>query len=186
MDTHSNLLDTILHTVYGNTLVEKSVRVINTLVYDYFPCSICLEQTLLTFTLQMAHMAMYGKARDFTKKCYGWRNCAKLGSSVQGQNNADSLALFALALWFVIQGICVTENGNLVSASPDFRECGAMQPALSNQGKAQDQNLAQQAQSPNQANVPVQPFPGTGGGVSNSVMYATYDATSDSEVDISS
>ncbi|KAF2107062.1 hypothetical protein BDV96DRAFT_673776 [Lophiotrema nucula] len=106
------------------------------------------EQKLLTEISQLTHLPNYGKSIDATggKRCYGWRNCAKLSSTDDGVINADSLALFALALWFVSQDVCVTQNGNLVPSDAALKACGASKPTLDDSTKDQDAKWFKEAQ----------------------------------------
>ena len=126
-------------------------------------------------------MPGYGKSEDIGKKCYGWRNCAKLASTPAGVTNADSFAYFALALWFVSQDVCVTQNGNLVPSEAALKNCGASQPTLDDSTKKQDAKWDEQAQQEGWAGLDITAEPSSSKG--DAKFIPNYEFKRDGETD---
>ncbi|KAF2114611.1 hypothetical protein BDV96DRAFT_661037 [Lophiotrema nucula] len=129
---------------------------------------------------EFSHMPQYGRTKDVDpKKCYGWRNCSKLGSTAIGQNNADTLALFALALWFLSEDVYVTENGNLVPSVDSLKDCLTPGPVLYDATKKQDAKWEQQAQQEGVAQVIVKEEPSSSKG--DTKLFPNYEFRRDDE-----
>ncbi|KAF1997831.1 hypothetical protein P154DRAFT_536872 [Amniculicola lignicola CBS 123094] len=106
-------------------------------IVEYYP----VHQVLLH---ELFHVPGHGKADDADRPCYGWKNCAALASDPkEAVSNADTLALFALALFWERNGVCVTNRGNLIERN-DKHKCET-EPPLDELEKDWDERRAKAA-----------------------------------------